>query len=163
MLTMTRRTKLVITLPAMVSHTSWMSLTKLKLMVNANSQQVKMELKMTTFALSMQILLVKIRSLTVMNQMVFMYQLWLVKIPILPCQEFLDSSRVSLMVSLAQADVVKVMDVVDTAGEDTKVPAIITNPDIVTRTMAPAKNATPPTKDNAPTSSNKDVNKHTEL
>jgi len=68
MLTITRRLKLVITLPAMVSHTNLMSLTKLKLMANVNTQLVKMELKTTSSALSMLIPLVKIRLHMVMKR-----------------------------------------------------------------------------------------------
>ena len=100
------------------------------------------------------------RSKMVMKKRVSSYQLWLVKILILLCQEFLDSSRVSLMVFLAQADMVEAMAEVDTAAEDTEVTTIITDP-----AMAPAttknKNATPPTKSIAPTSRNMNVNIHT--
>jgi len=49
--------KLVISLPAMVSHINLTFLTKLRLMVNANTQLGKMGAKMTFSALSMKILL----------------------------------------------------------------------------------------------------------
>jgi len=72
MLKMTYRPKLAISLPATVSHSNLMFLTKLKPMVNVNIQLVKMEPMMITFALSMQTLLVKIRFHMAMKRKVSM-------------------------------------------------------------------------------------------
>jgi len=57
MLQRTYKLKHVITLPAMVSRINLTFLTKLKLMANANTQPVKMDVTMTFSALSTKILL----------------------------------------------------------------------------------------------------------
>jgi len=134
MLTMTYRPKLVITLPVTVSHLNLIFLTKLKLMASVNTQLAKMEPRMTSSALSMRILLVKIRLLGVMKRKIFILQLWLVRIPMHLYQEVGEVTEVVLVMeedSMVPTDVIAApgmdlaMEVADTTAVDTEVPATV--------------------------------------
>jgi len=134
MLMRTYKQKLVITPPVMVLHSNLIFLTKLKLMASANTQLAKMEPIMTSSALSMRILLVKIRLLGVMKRKIFLLQLWLVRIPmhLFPevgevTEEVLVMEEVSMVPTdvMAAPDMDLAMEEADTTAVDTEALATV--------------------------------------
>jgi len=127
MLQRTYKLKHVITLPVMVSRINLTFLKKLKLMANANTQPVKMDVTMTFSALSTKILLAS-RLLGVRKQTIFSLQLRHAKIQmLLHPEDGADIETVFMVVvpiievSMVPTDaIITHMEEADTTGVDTE-------------------------------------------